>query len=103
MKTSPSEEDIHDFVFLILETLEADQSETDLCTQLRQIHARLNADQDLYLAVWEKLDAGPRREFKFLVELRECGEGSVFPPRYRQEVWESQGPCGVYRSEPSQD
>ena len=61
----PSEEDIHDSaaeVWALISLSEYD--EVRMPQAVYELHCRLNEDEFLYLAVWERLEAPLRRQFK---------------------------------------
>jgi hypothetical protein len=80
----PSEEDINDYIAEIWWLLElSGYDELEMPVAIWEEHCRINSDQFMYLAVWERLDSKTRRQFKDWIRLylgldeyRRCDEYS---------------------------
>jgi hypothetical protein len=87
-----TDEDIQDACAQIIATIHlSEYDEGEMAKAIFELHEWLNADQELYLCVWSKLDAPTRRMYKEYLSgdySRTDRESGLIPPRYLREIRE---------------
>jgi hypothetical protein len=91
----PSEEEIYEWCAAMY--LAVDES----YEQVYLVHSYLVRDPEVYLAVWERLEAPFRAFWKGCLDdrRRSLGEGCGVLEGYRRALWEAPGSSGVLRGE----